>query len=255
VRGLAPGDSRLAAGLTPKGKVLYVGRLVGEPDRFLLLLPRDAAIAVHAHLSKYAAFQKVSVRDVSDAFLLAALYAPADVAAPAGAVRLAGWGELSSEILAPAAVRPALEASLAAAGSAPIADEHAEALRIEAGRPRLGADATDANLPDEVGLEEAISRTKGCYVGQEIVARRKTYGKPTRRLVGLRFERDLLPPGTDLAAADRADRVLGRVTSAAISPRLGPIGLGIVLHEAPDGARLIAAGGAGSATLAPLPFP
>lgn len=255
MRGLAPGESRLAAGLTPKGKVFYFGRLVAEPDRFLLVLPRDSVAAVQAHLARYASFQRVSVRDVSDAFLLADLYTPAEVAAPAGAVRLTGWGELSGEILAPAAEGPALEAALVAAGSTPIPDEQAEALRIEAGRPRLGADATDANLPDEVGLEEAISRTKGCYVGQEIVARRKTYGKPTRRLVGVRFERDLLPPGTELAAAERPDRVLGRVTSAAVSPRLGPIGLGIFLHEAPDGARLIAADGTGSATLVPLPFP
>jgi folate-binding protein YgfZ len=255
VRGLSRGGARLAAGLTPKGKVLYFGWLVGGSDRFLLVVPRDAAARVLAHLAKYAAFQKVTVRDASEDYVAASLYAPLDdVAPPDGALRLPGWGELAGRILAPARELGALEAALAAAGSTALADEDAEARRIEAGRPRLGADATDAHLPDEVGLEPAISRTKGCYVGQEVVARRKTYGKPTRRLVGLRFERELLLPGTALSDPVRPDRELGRVTSAAVSPRLGPIGLGIASFEAPDGARLIAVDGAGSAALVPLPF-
>lgn len=256
VRGLSPGESRLAAGLTPKGKVLYFGRLLGAGERILLLLPRDAVPGVLAHLSKYAAFQKVGVRDASGDFVLADLYGPAAAALPlpADSWRLPAWGELAGGILAPVAARPELEEVLTAAGSAPVPDEIAEALRIEAGRPRLGADATEANLPDEVGLEDAISRTKGCYVGQEIVARRKTYGKPTRRLVGLRFEGGLLAAGTELAAASRPDRPVASVTSAAVSARLGPIGLGIASYDAPDGARLSSPSG-GSAVVEPLPFP
>ena len=264
MRGLSPGGARLAAGLTPKGKVLYFGWLLGSADRFLLVLPRNAAAFVLTHLARYAAFQKVTVRDVSEDYVLASLYSPADAALPEGALRLPGWGELAGRILAPARERRALEAALVAAGSVALAEEEAEARRVEAGRPRLGADATEANLPDEVGLEEAISRNKGCYVGQEVVARRKTYGKPTRRLVGLRFEGTPLPPGTPLADPARPDRELGRVTSAALSRRLGPIGLGIASYEAPDGARLVAAAdGAASAgaeapscgaVVTPLPF-
>jgi folate-binding protein YgfZ len=255
VRGLAPGASRLAAGLTPKGKVLYFGRLVAEPERFLLAVPADAAEAVRTHLAKYAAFQKVAVRDASSEHLLVDLYGPRIGTLPAG-VRLPGWGELAGEILFPAAQAAAVREALAAAGSVEIPEEIAEALRIEAGRPRLGADATEANLPDEVGLEDAISRTKGCYVGQEIVARRKTYGKPTRRLVGLRFQDTLLPAGTPLATPDRPDRELARVTSTAVSRRLGPIGLGIASYEAADGARLVAATDPpAAAVVTPLPFP
>jgi len=253
VRGLAPGDSRLAAGLTPKGKVLFFGPLLAAGERLLLVLPRDAVPGVQAHLTKYAVFQKATVRDASADYALVELYgAGAAPALPEGAWRLPAWGELAGQLLVPAAAREEIEAALAAAGSAPVGDEEAEALRIEAGRPRLGADATDANLPDEVGLEEAISRTKGCYVGQEVVARRKTYGKPTRRLVGLRFEPAVLPPGTELSSPDRPDRVLARVTSAAVSPRLGPIGLAVASVDAPDGARL--ASGAQQAIVAPLPF-
>jgi folate-binding protein YgfZ len=265
VRGLAPGASRLAAGLTSKGKVLYFGRLLAEPERFLILLPRDAVEAVRTHLAKYAAFQKVTVRDASEGRLLAALYGPgsAAITAPPGDTRLPAWGELAGEILGSEAGRGALEAALAAAGSIPISDDVAEALRIEAGRPRLGFDATEANLPDEVGLEDALSRTKGCYVGQEIVARRKTYGKPTRRLAGLRFEGAPMPTGTALALPERPDRELARVTSVATSERFGPIGLGIVSYEAADGARLAAAEDSArlaaatdgaTALVVPLPF-
>jgi len=158
VRGLAPGASRLAAGLTSKGKVLYFGRLLAEPERFLILLSREAVDTVKARLAKYDVFQRVTVRDASEGRVRAALYGPgaAAVAAPAGTARLPAWGELAGELLASEAHRGALESALASAGSVPISQKVAEALRIEAGRPRLGADATEANLPDEVGLEEAI---------------------------------------------------------------------------------------------------
>ena len=258
VRGLAPGAARLAAGLTPKGKVLFFATLVAEPERLILVLPLTAVPTVVAHLSRYAAFQKTTVRDASEGRLLAELYgaAAASVPTPDGGTRLPPWGEIAGGILAPDAAREALEAALAAAGSVPVSEATAEALRIEAGRPRLGADATDAHLPDEVGLEAAISRTKGCYVGQEVVARRKTYGKPTRRLVGFRFEDGLLPPGTPLASPDRLDRELSRVTSAAVSARLGPIGLGVASFEAADGATLVSpAEPARRAIVTGLPFP
>ena len=241
VRGLAPGTSRLAAGLTPKGKVLFFATLLAEPERLQLVLSLPAVSSVVAHLSRYAAFQKATVRDESSGYVLAELYGAhaGSVPVPEGGTRLPPWGELAGAILAPDSARGTLEAALAAAGAVPISEATAEALRIEAGRPRLGADATDAHLPDEVGLEAAISRTKGCYVGQEIVARRKTYGKPTRRLVGFRFEDGLLAAGTPLAGPDRLDRELSRVTSAAMSARFGPIGLGVASFEAADGATLV----------------
>jgi len=243
VRGLAPAQARLAAGLTPKGKVLFFGTLLAEPDRLLLVVPLTSVTAVVAHLSRYAVFQKTTVRDASEGRLLAELYGASAASSPTSegsiGISLPGWGELAGAILATESERGTLEKALAAAGSVPISDATAEALRIEAGRPRLGADATDAHLPDEVGLEEAISRTKGCYVGQEIVARRKTYGKPTRRLVGFRFESGPLSPGTALAAPDRLDRELSRVTSDAMSARFGPIGLGVASFDAADGATLV----------------
>ncbi len=187
VRGLGPGEARPAAGLTPKGKLLYFGWLAAQGDRLLLLVPRDVRSAVASHLGKYAVFQKVAVADVSDGFVLLGLYGPdaAGFPTPERALRLPEHGEFAAGILAPAEGREELDRLLSEAGSAAVSGEAAEILRVESGRPRFGTDADGTNLPDEVGLAPAISTTKGCYVGQEIVARQRTYGRVNRRLVGL----------------------------------------------------------------------
>ena len=257
VRGLAPGQSRPVAGLTPKGKLLYFGRLVGEAERVLLLLPGDAVPAVLAHLTKYAAFQKAGVRDATTEYVRVALYGPAaaGIAVPEGGVRLPPEGELAAEILAPGAARAAILARLAEAGSLPVSKEAAEILRVEAGRPRLFRDADESNLPDELGLQEAISATKGCYVGQEVVARTRTYGRVNRRLVGFRFPKGAVASGTVFPDPGKPALQLARVTSSVVSPRFGPIGLGFAFREVAEGATLSRAEGAGrTAIVCGLPF-
>jgi folate-binding protein YgfZ len=258
VRGLAPGASRLAAGLTPKGKLLYFGRLVAEQDRLLLLLPAEAVAGALAHLAKYAVFQKASVRDVTADYVRIALYGPqaGELVLPAAAVRMPPEWDLAGEVLAPRAERAELLRILSEAGSVPVSAAAAEALRVEAGRPRLHRDADLSHLPEEAGLGAAISANKGCYVGQEIVARMRTYGRANRRLVGFRF-----PPGTAAAEGmifpdpEKPQLELARVTSAVVSPRLGPIGLGYAFREVPDGTALPASGrlDAGSVVVG-LPF-
>jgi folate-binding protein YgfZ len=152
-----------------------------------------------------------------------------------------------------------VERALAAAGSAALPEPEAEALRIEAGRPAFGRDIGPENLPDEAGLADAISATKGCYVGQEIVARRRTYGRMNRRLVGYRFPDGLVAPDAVLSRPDvppERDRTeAGRVTSAAVSSRFGPIGLGFAFHDVPLGARLVTREAPRrAAVVSPLPF-
>jgi folate-binding protein YgfZ len=258
VRNLGPGEVRPAAGLTPKGKLLYVARLVGLPDRLRLLVPAALRASVTAHLSKYAAFQTVTVADRSPLWLRVGLYGPAPAPIPADALLLPGEGEFGAELLAPVSQSAALAAWLAAAGSAELSDSDAEILRVEAGRARFGADMDDTNLPDEVGLEPAISRSKGCYVGQEIVARLSTYGRVNRRLVGFRFSDGPIAPGTALKnpVADAEGKIAwGRVTSSVASPRLGPIGLGFAFRDVPPGGRLVAADAPErSALVTELPF-
>ncbi len=254
VRGLAPGQSRPAAGLTPKGKLLYFGTLAAEPDRLLLLLPADAVAGAVAHLGKYAVFQKVTVRDASAAYVRIALYGPGAVDAPrpAGATRLPPEWELAGELLGPAALESEILRALENAGSTAVGRESAEALRVEAGRPQLGKDADATHLADEVGLRAAISTTKGCYVGQEIVARTRTYGRVNRRLVGFRFPEGPVAEGTVFPDPGHPQLELARVTSSVASPRLGPIGLGYAFRDVLAGAALPSAGP--TALVVELPF-
>src|SRR5262249_55405263 len=120
---------------------------------------------------------------------------------------------------------------------------------------RLGKDANDSNLPEEVGLSAAISSTKGCYVGQEVVARLRTYGRVNRRLVGFRFPGEPVPEGTAFPNPDKPDHELGHVSSAVSSPRFGAIGLGLAFRAVPEGETLAdPAHPELRAVVAPLPF-
>jgi tRNA-modifying protein YgfZ len=125
----------------------------------------------------------------------------------------------------------------------------AEVLRVESGRPRYGLDLDEGTIPQEAGLNErAVSFTKGCYVGQETVARLHYRGKPNRQLRGLRFSAPVAT-GTPLVLGERE---VGRVGSSVVSPRFGPIGLALVRREAAVGDEVVA--GAGRAVVAELPF-
>jgi tRNA-modifying protein YgfZ len=122
--------------------------------------------------------------------------------------------------------------------------------RIEAGLPEFGVDFDGDMMPAEAGVvERAISFTKGCYPGQEPVARLHYRGHANRGLRGLRFEGDPPPPGTPVTAGDRQ---VGRTGSSVVSPRLGPIGLAVLRRELADGDRVHA--GDVPAVVSPLPF-
>lgn len=111
---------------------------------------------------------------------------------------------------------------LLAAGAVACAPEVLEAARIESGAPLYGTDITDANLPQEVARDEqAISLQKGCYLGQETVARIDALGHVNRELVGVRLDGDALPPAEAALTSD--DQPVGRVTSATWSPELNAV--------------------------------
>ena len=129
--------------------------------------------------------------------------------------------------------------------------EALEVLRIEAGLPALGAELDEEVLPSEARLERAISTSKGCYVGQEIVARLRARGQVNHLLVGLRLESTILPAvGAEL---ESGGRVTGELTSVGVSPTEGPIALGYVRREhAETGTEIEFEGG--RASIAALPF-
>ena len=133
-----------------------------------------------------------------------------------------------------------------------MSEQAAECLRIEHGRPRYGIDLDDSVIPQEAGLNDrAVSFTKGCYVGQETVARLFYKGKPNRHLRGLRLSRQAVC-GEKLLLGDRA---VGSVASTVVSPRLGPIALALVRREAEPGAVVSVGEDATSGEIVELPFP
>jgi tRNA-modifying protein YgfZ len=133
----------------------------------------------------------------------------------------------------------------------PVSEAAAEVLRVESGRPRFGLDLDQTVIPQEAGLNErAVSFSKGCYVGQETVARLHYRGKPNRHLRGLRLS-EPEPSGAQLRLGEK---VVGRLGSVVVSPRLGPIALAIVRREAAPGDRVAIEGSAASAEVVELPF-
>jgi folate-binding protein YgfZ len=169
-----------------------------------------------------------------------------------GIAALAVRTDVGVDLLCDAADTNPLSAALRARGAEPIHEEAAECLRVERGRPRYGIDLDDTVIPQEAGLNErAVSFTKGCYVGQETVARLHYKGKPNRHLRGLR----LSGPASGGEELVLGERVVGRVGSVALSPGLGPIALAIVRREAEPGSVLRVGANGTSAELLELPFP
>ena len=143
--------------------------------------------------------------------------------------------DLGVDVVADADAADAVKAALVAAGATEAGEPLAELARIESGRPRFGVDLDESVIPQEGGLNErAVSFTKGCYVGQETIARLHYRGRPNRRLRSLKLSGEA-EAGASLS---NGEREVGTLTSVAISPELGPVGLALVRREAEDGELL-----------------
>jgi folate-binding protein YgfZ len=137
--------------------------------------------------------------------------------------------DVGIDVFCPAGDREAVRAALPFPDGS---EADAEVVRVERGRPRYGVDIDDSTIPQEAGLNErAVSFTKGCYVGQETVARLYYRGKPNRRLLGVKLSAPA-PTGSELRLGEK---VVGRLGSSVVSPELGPIGLALVRREAAPG--------------------
>ena len=155
------------------------------------------------------------------------------------------------DVFCAAADTPAVRATLEAAGAEPVDEAAAEIVRVERGRPRYGIELDETVIPQEAGLNErAVSFTKGCYVGQETVARLFYRGKPNRHLRGLR----LTAPAATGDVLRRGEKEVGRVGTVVASPTYGPIALAIVRREAEPGDTLKVGAGDTAAEVAELPF-
>jgi len=268
VEALAPGEGCYAALLDRKGHMRADLRALRLGSEELWLDTEGiATAAVLKHLETYRIGRELEVADVGSDRTLLSVIGPA-------AGELSGAGPLSPEhahreldvgglrcravatdlgvdLIAPEPDASAVRDSLLESGAVEVSEAAAEILRVEAGRPRFGAEMTEATIPAEAGIDErAVSFTKGCYIGQETVARLHYKGKPNRHLRGLRLE----DPASAGAVIRLGEREVGSVGTACVSPALGPIALAIVRREAGVGERVSIGDDGASAELVELPF-
>src|SRR6185436_1246449 len=162
---------------------------------------------------------------------------------PVTIIRASHTGEDGFDLFVDSSRKAELQQALEAAGAQSIGQDTFEILRVEAGIARFGQDMDESNVVPEINLDDAVSFTKGCYVGQEIIVRIKHRGHPAKKLTQLRFETDQqVEAGVVIRSAENQE--IGRVTSAVISPRVGSIGLGYVRYEyVTEGTRVVVGDG------------
>lgn len=250
---LEPGDWAYAALLDRKGHMQTDMRVVrpGEGPELWLDLEPEGLAAASRHLGMYKIGREVEVTDASDGHTVISLIGPraTEFARAVEAVSLRD-GE-GVDLIVAAAERDRVLAALLEVGAVEVSPAAAEILRIETGRPRFGAEMGTETMPAEAGIvERAVSFTKGCYIGQETVARLHYKGKPNRHLRGLRFSGPV-GPGESLVLGEKQ---VGTVGSAALSPAHGPIGLAILRREAEPGATLAVGEDGVTAEVVALPF-
>jgi folate-binding protein YgfZ len=266
IEALEPGRGCYAAFLTHKGKMLGDLRVLDTGQELLLSCERVALQPLFNMIRRYKLGSDVELHkrtvELGELSLIGA-----------GARRIAGdpgphehdnaRGEIAGhavvlvatdvgvDVFCDAAATADVRAALLAGGAGEVSEEAAEIVRVEQGRPRYGMDLDEGVIPQEAGLNErAVSFTKGCYVGQETVARLHYRGKPNRHLRGLRLS-EPVEAGTPLRLGEKE---VGRVSSPVVSPAHGPIALALVRREAAPG-DTVAVGDSGvTAEVVELPF-
>jgi folate-binding protein YgfZ len=260
VESLAPGTGCYATLLTPKGQVVADMRILrGEDFIWVDCEPRSLP-ALTRNAEMYSIGRDVQTVDATAGYAILSLIGPAARAALDAAPGAAehAWvdGEhgmyVATDVGVDVICRAAeADAARAALGVEEASEEAAECLRIESGRPRLGLEIAGGVIPQEAGLNDrAVSFSKGCYVGQETVARLFYKGKPNRHLRGLR----LSEPAATGDEVTFGERVVGKVGSAAVSPAHGPIALAILRREVAPGDHVKVGAARADAQVADLPF-
>jgi tRNA-modifying protein YgfZ len=238
-----------------------------ETGDIWLDLETGPAETVLKHLRTYSIGREVEIENVTELWAIISLIGPraAELAAveglaPEHAQRSRDWEgaellavatDLGLDLITRSDQVDRLSELLSTAGAPAVSEAAAEILRVESGRPRFGLDMGPESMPAEAEItERAVDFEKGCYIGQEPVARLHYRGKPNRRLRGLR----LSAPARHGDTLRLDDREVGTIGTAALSPALGPIALAVIRREAGDGDQLTVGDGEATAEVAELPF-
>jgi tRNA-modifying protein YgfZ len=281
IEALTPGTGCYAAMLTAQGRMMTDARVLELGDGILLDVPPAVTAAIRDHLDRFIFAEDVVVQDVTAERAELGVYGPraADVlrqavttgalpgdlyastrAEIAGAdvilVRSDDPGIAGYDVIVSAGSAPAVQRALRQAGAVPASEIETDVVRVESGRPKFGADMDTETIPLEAGIEDrALSRTKGCYVGQEVIVRvlDRGGGRVARRLAGF-----ALSPASPLPASGTrvhaSGKDVGWITSAVSSPARGPIALGYVHRDFTPPGTSVTIDGSGDALVAALPF-
>ena len=267
VEALGPGEGQYAALLDRKGHMQGDMRaLCTSADEIWVDTEPEALEAVRRHLETYKIGREVAIADLTAERAILSLIGPRSVeiagtaAIPEYANETARIGGVESvavgtaegiDLIARSSDAERLREALTDSGAVEVGAEAAEIVRIEAGAPRFGAEMSAETMPAEAGIvERAVSFTKGCYIGQEPVARLHYKGRPNRHLRGL----ELSAPAAPGESLRLGEKEVGRIGSACVSPARGPIALAIVRREAEPGAELAVGEDGVTARVVDLPF-
>jgi folate-binding protein YgfZ len=259
IQALPDGSGCYAAWLSPQGRMLTDMHVLQSSGMILLDVPAAEAAAVLARLDQFLFSEDVRLESLAEAMTGVWIHGPqaasviANVVSGFSRTALDAWSNYHHDtatfdgnpvsvaridqlgvpgfcvFLARAAAEPFVAAAVSA-GARVVSAEALHAARIEAGYPLFGVDMTDDTLPLEAGIEErAISFSKGCFVGQEVVIRvlHRGHGRVVKKLVGLKLSGEM-PAGTKILSGERE---IGVLTSVGHSPRLGDIALGYVHRD------------------------
>jgi folate-binding protein YgfZ len=258
LRALQPFSGQYATILTQQGKVVADARVLCAMNSFYLDFWENLKAKITDHLNRYLVADEVEIADRSAEYGFISVQGPraesllktlADNAAlPAqekqhAMITIEGaavcvvrdnHGVAAFDLIVPVVSAVAIAKRLTKAGkqfsAAWVGEDAQNILRIEGGIPRYGVDFNEDNLLLEVGIDHAVSFTKGCYLGQEVVERIRSRGHVNKRLCGLLLDSAVAADAGDQLQADRKE--IGKITSSVISPRLGrPIALGYVMKE------------------------
>jgi folate-binding protein YgfZ len=267
IEALELGEGCYAALLDRKGHMQADMRVLRIAEEEIWVDVEASALeTTRRHLEMYKIGREVEIEDVTSERAILSLIGPrsAETAgspplpehaceshAIGGTECLAVGTALGIDLIVPSGDADRLRAALAEAGAVEVSAEAAEIVRIEAGTPRFGAEMDSSTMPAEAGIvEAAVNFEKGCYIGQETVARLHYRGKPNRHLRGLRLSAPVAT-GAPLALGDKE---VGRVGGSCVSPAQGPIALAILRREAEPGTELAVGEDGVTARVVDLPF-
>jgi len=223
IKKMVPGDSCYAFLLNPQGRIQADLNVLCLADHFLLDTEPDLREKVLQHIRRYIIADQVELEDVTATTASIGVEGPSTPSLPLAEHTIAPFtitGQPGYRVYCSLEAKPGIIRQLESLGVKPAAADDARKVRIENGKPRYGDDIRDTTLPQETGQMHAVSFTKGCYLGQEIVERIRSQGRVHKQLLRVELEGPDPPaPGTKLAV-DGSDV---EITSAVYSPHFGKV--------------------------------